>query len=126
MQTQYKCPCGGNLIPVRISVSDKGVMLGTVCFKQWCQKCGNPRMDENGNVLYYRIRTDGFFTTEPMDFWTPTNITYQHKMKFIDSVLKLAEANRFKGKQTFTMQEVRQAFREEQSTKDYSTYGEKL
>lgn len=126
MQTQYKCPCGGNLIPVRISVSDKGVMLGTICYKQWCPKCSNPRMDENGNVLYYRIRTDNRFTTEPIDFWAPPEIPFQHKMKFIDSVLKLAEERRFEGFLGFTMQEVRNAFRSEQTHKDYSTYGEKL
>lgn len=123
---QYKCPCGGELIPTRVSVEEDGKMLGTVCYKQWCPKCGNSRMYENGKVMYYKIRTDNRFTFDSLDFWAPTTIPFQHKMKFINSVLKLADENRFKGKLTFTMQEVRNAFREEQGTKDYSTYGEKL
>lgn len=123
---QYKCNCGGNLIPVKIAVEDKGKMLGVVCYKQWCDKCENPRMHDDGQTMYYRMRADKGFTFDQLDFWCPPEIPFQHKMKFINSVLKLAEENRFKGKLVFTMEQVRNAFRSEQTHKDYSTYGEKL
>ena len=120
---QYRCSCGGNLIPVKIAVEENGRMLGVVCYKQWCDKCKNPRMNDDGRTMYYRIRTDNRYTFEPLDFWCPPEIPFQHKMKFINSVLKLAEDHRFEGKQVFTMEQVRKAFREEMSGKDYSTYG---
>lgn len=107
----YKCQCkdNGPLIPVRIGIEEGGRFVGTVCFKQWCPKCGNSRLTSSGEVLYYNIRTDGKFTTDKMDFWTPETVPYQFKSRFINIILEMAD--RFKGKQYFTMEKVRQAYR---------------
>lgn len=121
----YKCSCGGNLIPVKIAVDYNGQIF-TVCYKQWCDNCGNPRMDDSGRTMYYIIRTDYGFDFDPSNFHCPAEIPFQHKMKFINAVLNLAEENRFVGKQVFTMEQVRNAFREEQKQKNYNTYGENI
>lgn len=108
----YKCQCkdNGPLIPVRVAITDNGKMLGTVCFRQWCPKCKNPRLDEHGNILYYQIKSDGSFTTAPLDFWVPETVKFQYKMKFINTVLKIAHDNRFVGKQEISMQQIREAY----------------
>lgn len=126
MDYRYRCRCGGSLVPCKIAIEDKGIYLGTVCYKQWCPKCGNPYMDIDGNVAYYQIKGNGYFTNDPIDFWAPESVQFQHKHKFIHAVLKLANQNRFKGTQTYTMKDIRNAFREEQGSKDYATYGEKI
>lgn len=122
MLTQYQCTCGGTLLPQKISISDKGVLLGTVCYKQWCPKCGNSRLNDDGSIMYFVPHRD-YFSFDPADFWAPPAIPLQHKMKFIQSVIKLAEEHRFEGKQTFTMEQVRNAFRQGMAEKDLSTYG---
>lgn len=107
----YKCTCkdAGPLVPVRIGIEENGKLLGTVCFKQWCPKCGNSRLTDHGGVFYYTIKSDGSFTTDRMNFWVPESVPYQFKERFINIILSMAD--NFKGKQDFTMEQVRQAYR---------------
>lgn len=107
----YRCTCKdvGPLIPVRIGIEENGRLIGTVCFKQWCPKCRNSRLTDRGEVLYYSIKSDGKFTTDKLNFWVPESVPYQFKDKFIDTILEMED--RFKGNQTFTMDQVRQAYR---------------
>lgn len=121
-----RCGCGEGYMPVRIGVTDNEErLLGTVCWKLWCPKCENPYMDHKGNIVYYRLTGNGGATIEPLDFWVPENVQFQHKLKFINAVLKMANENRFKGTQFYSMQEIRKAYQQNQQSKDYSTYGEK-
>ena len=107
----YRCTCkdAGPLVPVRIGIEENGKLLGTVCFKQWCPKCGNSRLTEHGGIFYYTIKSDGSFTTDKMNFWVPESVPYQFKSRFVDIILNMAD--NFKGKQYFTMDQVRQAYR---------------
>lgn len=107
----YKCLCGGPLVPCRIGVVDNGALLGTVCFKQWCPSCGNSRLNDHGEVMYYQIKGGGEFEFDPMKFWAPETVPFQAKARFIDTVLKMASDNRFEGKQYFTMEQIRNAYR---------------
>jgi hypothetical protein len=125
-RVKMRCGCGEGYMPVRIGVTDnEETLLGTVCWKLWCPKCENPYMDHKGNVVYYRLTGNGGATIEPLDFWVPENVQFQHKLKFINAVLKMANENRFKGTQFYSMQEIRKAYQQNQQSKDYSTYGEK-
>ena len=107
----YKCPCGGSLIPVKIGIAEKGIFKGTVCFKQWCPKCRNSKIDLEGKVIYYQLKGNNEFTFDPIEFWAPEQIKFQYKHKFIQAILKLADEHRFEGKQTYTMEQIREAYR---------------
>lgn len=109
----YKCVCGGPLVPFRIGIVDNGALLGTVCFKQWCPSCGNSRLTDGGEILYYSIRSDGKFNFDRMNFWAPETVPFQAKRTFIDTVLKMADEGRFEGKQYFAMEQIRNAYRGE-------------
>lgn len=110
----YNCICKdkGALVPVRIGIVENGILQGTVCFKQWCPSCGNSRLRDNGEVMYYQIKGGGEFEFNRMNFWAPETVPFQAKRQFIDTVLKLADKGRFEGKQYFTMAQIRDAFRE--------------
>lgn len=106
----YQCTCKdkGSLIPVRVGiVNDDGSLMGTVCFKQWCPKCGNSRLTDDGEILYYNIMSNGSFTLDRMNFWTPETVPFQAKKKFIDLVLKMANEDKFLGKQYFSVKQIR-------------------
>ena len=107
----YKCACGGPLVPCRVGIVENNVLQGTVCFKQWCPSCGNSRLTDRGEILYYNIKTDGEFTFDRMNFWVPETVPFQYKARFIDTVLKMAYDTRFEGKQYFTMEQIRNAYR---------------
>lgn len=108
----YKCSCGGPLIPCRIGIEEGGFLTGAVCFKQWCPKCGNSLLIDNGEILYYTIKSDGDFTTDKMNFWVPETVPFQLKNKVIDIILGLAYEGRFKGKQDYSMKQIREVYRE--------------
>ena len=107
-----QCICGGPLISCRIGILDKDVLQGIVCYKQWCAKCGNSRLTDDGKVLYYNIRTDGYFTLDPLQFWTPASVSFADKRDFLRIVLKKADERKFEGKIDLTMDEIRKAYRE--------------
>ena len=107
----YKCVCGGPLVPCRVGIVENNTLQGTVCFKQWCPKCGNSRLTDHGTILYYNIKSDGNFTFDRMNFWVPETVPFQYKNKFIDTVLKLADEGKFEGKQYFSMEQIREAYR---------------
>ena len=108
----YQCACGGPLVSVPINIVEKGVVKGTVCYKQWCPSCGNSRLTSEGEILYYVCMGNGNFTVDRMQFWCPESVPFRAKGKFIDSVLKLANEHRFEEKQYFTIEQVRSAYKE--------------
>ena len=61
--------------------------------------------------MYYQIKGSGEFEFDPMNFWAPETVQFQAKRTFIDTVLKMASDNRFEGKQYFTMEQIRNAYR---------------
>lgn len=107
----YKCVCGGSLVPCRIGIVENNTFQGTVCFKQWCPSCGNSRLNDAGEVMYYQLKGGGEFEFDRNKFWVPETVPFQAKRQFIDTVLKLADKGRFEGKQYFTMAQIREAFR---------------
>lgn len=120
----YKCVCGGPLVPCRVGISkEDGSLMGTVCFKQWCPNCGNSRLNDKGEVMYYQIKGGEEFEFDTMKFWAPETVPFKAKRSFIETVLKMADEGRFEGKQYFTMEQIRKVFKEEQEKKDFSTYG---
>ena len=52
-----------------------------------------------------------------MKFWAPETVPFQAKARFIDTVLKMASDNRFEGKQYFTMEQIRNAYRGKNGSK---------
>ena len=118
MISQYQCVCGGPMVPVRVGVCDKdGFLIGTVCFRQTCRKCGNSRLTPNSKVLFYSITDLGRFNFDPMQFWTPSEVPYGGKQAFLRAILGLVD--RFgSGHQLFTMDQIRQAYQAKH------TYGE--
>lgn len=105
------CACGGPLVPIRIGITEKGILQGTVCWKLWCPKCDNSALDYNGNVIYYQMMGSGKYSMDPMDFWVPESVKYQYKQKFVETVLRLADKNKFSLYQFYEMNEIRQAYK---------------
>lgn len=107
------CVCGGPLIAVRIGITEKGILKGTMCWKTWCPYCENSATDGEGNIDYYQMLGGGRFTSDPLDFWVPESVKFQYKLKFVKSVLKLANKNKFKGTQFYEMEDIRKVYRED-------------
>lgn len=108
------CICGGPLIPVRINlVNEKKILIDTICWKLWCPKCENSQIDKNGRIIYYQMLGGGKFTTDPIEFWSPESVKFQNKLKFIESVLSLANKNKFEGHQYYTMRDIREQYIDE-------------
>lgn len=108
----YQCLCGGSFVSVPISIVDKGVRQGIICFKLWCPSCGNSRLTDDGQIMYYTIRSDDYFSLDPLQFWVPESVQFNAKRKFLATVLKIADKHKFEGKINLTMNEIRQAYKE--------------
>ena len=102
------CACGGSYVPCRIGIVKDGILEGDVCYKLWCPDCGNSYLTSDGSVMYYNI-IGNIFNFDPHKFWCPAGVPLNAKDEFIRCVLSLAD--RFKGKQDFTIEQVRNAYR---------------
>lgn len=106
------CICGGPLVPCRINIMENGVLRGTVCFKLFCPKCRNSQLDSNGKVIYFSYMGDGTKRAnyDILNFWVPDEVKYHAKEKFIRTILSMCD--NFTGHQYFTMEQIRNAYRE--------------
>ena len=111
----YTClGCGGAMVPMRIGIKDcTGKLETTICFKQACRNCGNSRLNEHGEILFYSIRDDGKFNFKRDQFPTPDDIPYHSKKAFLDTVLELVEAEpvSLRSHWIFSRDEIREEYR---------------
>ena len=105
------CECGGPLIAMRIGITEKGILKGTMCWKMWCPKCERSVTNADGEIVYYQLAGGGRITTDPMNFWVPDSVKYQYKRQFVEAVLRLANKNKDKVLQFYEMSEIREEYK---------------
>ena len=105
------CSCGGIYVPCRIGiVNEEGRLICTLCYKLTCDECSGSKTDENGNIFFYSVRTDGKLNLDRLDFYAPPEVSYGAKKQFIDTVLSMVDRY-VGGDQFFTMEQIREAYK---------------
>ena len=121
MTSIYQClACAGPMVPMRIGIKDcTGKLETTICFKQACRNCGNSRLNEHGEILFYSIRDDGKFNFKREQFLSPEDIPYPSKKSFLDTVLAIVEQEpvSFRNNWIFSRDEVREFYKRRMVTK---------